>query len=111
MWRRFYCFFASVIGTPVGIASASFSFVFSITTGIIKKLLETTWNKKKNHNKIVILTRSKLNSIETMISQALIDSKITHKEYTTIISDEEKYRRLKEDIGIMKSQRIDAENQ
>ena len=46
-----------------------------------------------------------------MISQALIDSKITHKECTTIISDEEKYRRLKEDISIMKSQRIDAENQ
>ena len=48
---------------PVGIAGASFSFSFSITTRIIKKLLKTTRNNKKKHNKIVMLARSKLNSI------------------------------------------------
>ena len=61
--------FASVVGVPVGIANASFRIVFSLTSGIIKKLLSITRNKKK-HNKIVMLATSKLNSIETPISQA-----------------------------------------
>ena len=39
--------FATVIGAPVGIASAIFSLAFSITTGIVKKLLKTTQKKKK----------------------------------------------------------------
>ena len=39
--------FAIVIGTPVGIASASFSVAFSISTEIVKKLLKTTRNKRK----------------------------------------------------------------
>ena len=66
--------FATVIGVPVGIASASFSFTFSLTTGIIKKLLKTTRNKKKKHNKVFMLDRSKSNSIESKISEALIDN-------------------------------------
>ena len=56
--------FASVVGVTVGIASASFSLVFSLTTGIIKKLLKITRNKRKKHNKIVMLAKIKLNSIE-----------------------------------------------
>ena len=40
--------FATVIGAPVGIVSVSFSLAFSVSTGIIKKLLKTTRNKKKN---------------------------------------------------------------
>ena len=39
----------SVIGVPVWITSAGFSLVFSLTTGIIKKLLNITRNKKKNN--------------------------------------------------------------
>ena len=38
---------ASVVGAPVGIASASFTLIFSLTTGIIKKLLSIKRNKKK----------------------------------------------------------------
>ena len=71
--------FASVIGVPVGIASASFTLVFSLTTGIIKKLLSITRNKKKKLNKILVLAKSKLNSIEALISQALIDLKLVMK--------------------------------
>ena len=51
--------FATVIGTPVGIASASLSLTFSLSTELVKKLLKTTRNKKKKHNKIVMLARSK----------------------------------------------------
>ena len=47
--------FTTIIGAPVGIASASFSRVFSMSTRIIKKLLKTTRNKKKKHNEIVML--------------------------------------------------------
>ena len=56
-----------------------------------------------------MLVRSKLNSIETLISQALIDLEISHEEYKTIINEEENYRRLKENIRMMKSEKIDAE--
>ena len=46
--------FPTVLGAPVEKASAGFSLAFSIFTGIVKKLLKTTRNKKKKHNKIVI---------------------------------------------------------
>ena len=55
--------FTSIIGAPVGIASASLTLIFSITTGIVKKLLNITRNKKKKL-KILMLAESKLNSIE-----------------------------------------------
>ena len=66
--------FASIVGAPAGIASASFTLVFSLTTSIVKKLLNITRNKKKMHDQIVMLAKSKLNSIETLISQALVDT-------------------------------------
>ena len=56
----------SVVGTPVGIAGAGFTLIFSLTTGIIKKLLSITKNKKEKHDKILMLAKSKLNSIETL---------------------------------------------
>ena len=71
--------FATVIGTPVGMTSTRFSLAFSITTGIVKKLLKATRNKKKKHNKIVILARSKSNSIESEISEALMNNEISHE--------------------------------
>ena len=69
--------FATVIGTPVGITSASLSLAFSLSTGLVKRFLKTTINKKKKQNKIVMLVRSKLNSIEMEISEALINNQIS----------------------------------
>ena len=100
--------FATVIRAPVGIASASFSLAFSILTGIVKKLLKITRNKKKKHNKIVILARSKLNSIEGKISDKLINNEINHEDFITIINEERKYCKLKESIKMMNSQRSDT---
>ena len=100
--------FSTVIRAPVGIISASFSYTFSISTGIVKKLLKTTRNKKK-HNKIVMLARSKLNSIESKISEELINNEISHEDFMTIINEEKKYRELKESIRMMNSQRSDVE--
>ena len=88
--------FATVIEAPVGITSASFSLTFSICTGIAKKMLKTTRSKMEKHNKIVILASSKLNGIESKISEALINKKITHEGFMTIINEEKKYREVKE---------------
>ena len=85
--------FTSIIGAPVGIASASFTLIFSLTTGIVKKLLNITRNKKKKHDKILMLAKSKLDSIETLVSQALIDMEISHEEFNAIIREKQKYER------------------
>ena len=79
--------FAIVNDAPVGITSASFSFALSITTGIVKKLLKATRNKKKKYSKIIMLAGSKLNSIEKIISKALIDNQISHKDFEAIINE------------------------
>ena len=99
--------FATVIGAPVGMMSASCSLAFSITTGFVKKFLKTTRNKKKN--KITVLARSKLNSTESKISEALINNEIIHEDWLVILNEEKKYRELKESIRMMNGQRSDAE--
>ena len=50
--------FTSTIGVPVGIISASFTLIFSITTRIIKKLLSTTIKKRKKHDQILMLVNT-----------------------------------------------------
>ena len=97
--------FATDIGTPVAIASASLSFTFSLSTELVKKLLKTTRNKKKKHDKIVMLARSKLNIIESKISEALMKNQISHEDFITIINEERNYRKLKESIRMMKGQK------
>ena len=59
---------ATVVGIPVGIAGASLTVIFSVTTGVVKNLLNITRKKKKKHNKIITLARNKFNIIETLIS-------------------------------------------
>ena len=74
--------FASLLGIPIGITSSSVGLkICAITAGIKKYNLII---KKKKHNKIVLLAKSKLNSIEVRISKALIDSVITHDEFVVI---------------------------
>ena len=79
---------------------ARFSLAFSISTRIVKKLLKTR-NKKKKYNKIVMLTRNKLNSIESKISEALINNEISYEDFMTVINKEVKYWELKESIRMM----------
>ena len=90
--------FTSIVGAPVGIASASFTLIFSLTTGIVKKLLNITRNKKKKHDKVLMLAKSKLNSIETLISQTLIDMDISHEEFVTILKEKDKCEKMKENL-------------
>ena len=70
----------------------------------LQDLLKTTRNKRKRHNKTVMLARSKLNSIESKISEALINNQISHGDLMTIINEERNYRELKKSIRMMKGQ-------
>ena len=88
------CSFTSIVGAPVGIASANFTLFFSLKTGIVKKLLSITRNKKK-HDKILMLAKSKLNSIETLVLQALIDMEISHEEFIPLLKEKDKYEKMK----------------
>ena len=90
--------FTSIIGAPVGTVSVSLTLIFSLTTGIVKKLLNITRNKKKKHDKILMLAKSKLNSIERLISQALIDVDVSHEEFIRILKEKDKYKRMKENL-------------
>ena len=87
--------FTTTIGAPVGIASASFTLFFSVTTGIMKKLLDIRRKKKKKHDKILMLAQSKFNSIETLMSQALGDPDISHEVFVMILNEKDRYERMK----------------
>ena len=75
---------------------ASFTLVFSLKTGIIKKLLKIIRNKKKKHNTIAMLAESKWNSIENLVSQALIDLEISYEEFKTIANGKKSTKEWKE---------------
>ena len=68
--------FAKAIGTPVGIVSASFTLIFLWQLEQLKKLLDITRKKMRKHDKILMLAKSNFNSIDALISQALIDMDI-----------------------------------
>ena len=94
--------YATVVGIPAGIAGASLTLIFTVTT-VVKTLLNITRKKKKKHNKIIALARSKLNVIENLISQALIDFEITHEEFTKIIYENNNYEQIIDNIKSVKS--------
>ena len=94
---------ATVVGIPVGIAGASLTVIFTVMTGVVKKILNITRKKKKKHNKIITLAKNKLNIVETLISQALIDFDINHEEFSKIIYEENNYEQIKDNIRSAKS--------
>ena len=95
--------YATIVGIPVGIAGASLTLIFTVTTGVVKTLLNITRKKKKKHNKIIALARSKLNIIENLISQTLIDFEITHEEFSKIIYGKNNYEQIIDHIRSVKS--------
>ena len=90
--------YASVVGIPTGITGASLTLVFTIGLGIRKSLLKLTKKRKKEHNKIIVLAKNKLNMIDTLLSSALNDSEISHEEFTNIINEANIYENIKENI-------------
>ena len=98
---------STVVGIAIGLPGASLTVVFYLKTRIVKKLLNVTRQKKKKHNKIIMLAKSKLNSIETLMLQAIIDLDISHK---TIVNENEKYEQMTENIRNTKNSRDFREN-
>ena len=66
-------------------------------------MLNITRKEKKKHNKINALARSKLNILENLISQALIDFEITHEEFSKIIYEKNNYEKIIDNIRSVKS--------
>ena len=61
----------------------------------MKILLETTRNKKKRQDKILMLAESKLYRIEKLVSKALNDMEISHEKFIIILDEKDKYERMK----------------
>ena len=61
-------------------------------------MLKLTKKTKKKHNKIIVLAKNKLNTIDTLLSSALNDSEISHKEFSNIITEANIYENIKENI-------------
>ena len=72
---------AYLIGIPIGMTSSAVGFKICALTAGIKKCKSIIKKKKKKHDKIKVLAKSKLNSLEVLISKALIDSVISHDEF------------------------------
>ena len=88
-------------GLPVGIAGSSLTLIFTISTGVNKSLLRVTKKRKKKHNKIIALAKSKLNTIDTLLSTALNYSKISHEEFSNIITEKSMCENIKENMKDM----------
>ena len=73
--------FASLLGIPIEITSSAIGSTICAITPRIKKYKSIIKKKKRKHEKIVLLAKSKLNSIEFLISKGLIDSNISHDEF------------------------------
>ena len=100
---------ATVGGIPVGIAGASLTLIFTISTGVNKSLLQVTKKGKMKHNKIIALAKSKLNTIDTLLSSALNDPKISHEEFSNINTEKNTYENMKEIIKDIKEENSTAE--
>ena len=75
--------FASFVGIPIGIASSTVVLKICIITAGIKKYKSIIKKKKKKHDENLSLVKSKLNSVEVLISKDLIDSNISHDEFVS----------------------------
>ena len=86
-----------MLDTPIGITSSAIGLKMCAIAAGMKKYKSVIKKKKKKHDKIVLLTKSRLNNIEVLISKALIDSNISHDEFV-LMSNVPKEYNMKEEI-------------
>ena len=80
----FYLYFGSLVGIPIGITSSAVGLRSCVITAVIKKYKSIIKKKKRKHDKIVLLEKSKLSRIEVLIFKVLVDSVIGHDEFVLI---------------------------
>ena len=95
--------FSSLVGIPIGITSSAIGLKLCEITAGIKKYNSIIKKKKKKHDKIVLLAKSKSNSMKFLISKALIDSVINHYEVVLINKVLKGYDKMKEEIRNLKT--------
>ena len=88
----------SLVGTHIGMESSTIALKMCVVTTRIKKYKSIIQKKKKKHEKIVLLTKSKLNSIEVLIAKTLIDSNINRDEFVLINSALKEFYDMIEEI-------------
>ena len=96
----FFYLLLFVVDTLVRKTSASIRLVFLIGNAIVKLLLETKRKEKNKHRWVILLAKSKLNSIEKVISKALIDSDVSNDEIILMISGEQNFQTERKDQSI-----------
>ena len=97
---------ASFIVIPIGIMSSAIGLKICAITAGIKKYKSIIKKKKKKHDKIVLLAKSKLNSIKVLISKALNVSVISHDEFALINNLQKIYDEMKKEIKNLKSHSV-----
>ena len=90
--------FASLVGIPIGITSSAIGSKICVLTAGIKYYKSKIKKKKKEHDKIVFLAKSKLHRIEVLISKALINSDVSHDEIALINNVLKEFYDMKEEI-------------
>ena len=91
-------FLASIVCITIGITSSAVGLKICAITAGIKKHKSIIKSKKKKHDKIVLLAKTKLNSLEVLNSKALTDSYISHDEFVLLYNVSEEYDNMKEKI-------------
>ena len=95
--------FTSLISVPIGIPSSAFGLKICAMTAGSKKYKSIIKKKKKKHDKIVLLAKSKLNNKEILISKALNDSVVSHDEFVLISNMLKEYNEMKEETKNLKT--------
>ena len=105
-WVCFYfcCYF--LIDIPAGIASSTVRIEICKINAILKKYQSKIKNKKKKHDEIVLLAKTKINSVEVLISKALTNSYINHNEFVLVNNVLKEYNNMKRFKDLNNSSRI-----
>ena len=88
---------------PIGITSSAIGLKICAIAAGIRKSKSIINKKKKQHDKVVLLAKSKWNSIEVLISKTLIDSVVSHDEFVLINNVQKEYDKIKEEMKNLKT--------
>ena len=95
--------FSSLFGVPIAVMRSAIGVTVCLIAAGIKNFKSIMKNKKRKHDKIVLLAKSKLHSIEVLISKTLIDLIISHDEFVLINNVLKAYNEMKQEIKNLKN--------